>query len=224
MELFTVTIEGNFEIETNNSIKLKKVSYSKKQCEEFLEEAKKYYYTRLIESESTDFNDKYSSSVKYYEQVNLSNIVIKENKFYGVVAVGLGKYDKKFVICTLDNRVYNDYDGSVYSYVDKTYTLIEYTLPYEALDFVHKYYIELDVEVYKQTDEGEKFDSKNKLKYYLTAFDVILVDGKAVGLKHKEKEYRIDQPESMVQKSMEVKTYGCKYNYYYTYIMKEWSC
>ena len=222
MELYTVTTEEKYEVLANKVIPLKKASYSKKQCEEFLEEAKKYYYTRVIESESTDFNDKYSSYAKYYEQVNLSNIVIKENKFYGVIVVGLGDYEKKFIVCSLDEREYNDYDGSVYSYVDKTYSLFQYTLPYEALDFVHKYYIELDVEVYKQTQNGEKFESKNTLKYYLTAFDVIMVDGKAVGLKFKEHEYRLDDLESMVYKYMEVKTYGSKFNYYYTYKMKEW--
>ena len=222
MELYTVINEEKYDVLANGTIKLKKASYSRRQCVEFLEEAKKYYYTRCIESESTDFNDRYSDSVTYYEQVNLDNIVIKENKFYGVIVVGLGEYDKKYIICTLDDNKYKDFDGSVYSYVDKTYTLKEYNLPEEALDFVFKYYIELDVEVYRQISEGEEFESKNTLKYYLTAFNVIMVDGKAVGVKYKEHEYRLDDLESMVYKYMEVKTYGHKFNYYYTYKMKEW--
>ena len=43
MELYTVINEEKYDVLANGTIKLKKASYSRRQCEEFLEEAKKYY-------------------------------------------------------------------------------------------------------------------------------------------------------------------------------------
>ena len=222
MKLFTVASYDDYEIEVNNSLCLKKVDYSYEEYLSFIEEAKKYYYTIVIESESTDFNDRYSSSTTYYEQINRFNIVIKDNKFYGAVVWGLGKIHSEYVVCTLDRMNYNYYDGSCYSYIERTIDLRKYDLSVEALDFVQKYYILTNVKAFKVKKEGEKLDTDSNYKYYLTAHDVILEDGKAVGLKHEGREYRLDMPGGSEHKWVEVKQYGCTYNYYYTSTIVEW--
>ena len=223
MEIYTIATSDDYDVEANNNIYLKKVSYTFEESNRLLEVAKKYYYIYLVESESTDFNDRYSSSNTYYEQINKSNMIVKDNEFYGVIVYGLEKHQKEFYVCTLDNVEYNNFDGSCYSYVDKTYTLREYNLPQEALDFVHKYHISLNIISYKITDSGEEFDFESNHEYYLTAFDVIMENGKAVGLKHRNHEHRIDVEGRNIVKWQEVKQYGYNFNYYYTSKIVEWS-
>ena len=223
MKLFTITNEENHEIVTFDDIYLRKAEYSKKECKAFIEEAKKYYFTYLVESEDTDFNDRYSSSTKYYYQINLSNIVIKEDKFYGVVVSGLGRFNREYIICTFDEKEINIYDGSCYSYVDKTYTLCEYNLPQEALDFVFKYKIVMHQRVCKFINNEDIFDSESETSYYITAYDVIMENGIAVGLKYQGHEYLLNNPESLIYNVTEEKSYDCKYHYYYTYSLVEWS-
>lgn len=223
MKLFTITNEENHEIVTYDNIYLRKAEYSRKECRAFIEEAKKYYFSYNVESESTDFNDRYSSSSIRYYQINLSNIVIKEDKFYGVIASGLGRFDNAYVICTFDKLSVNIYDGSCYSYVDKTYTLHKYDLPQEALDFVYKYKIVMDNKVYKFKNNEEILDSSQIISYYLCAGDVIMENGLPIGVKCEGHEYLLNNPESLVNKKMEEKDYDCRYHYYYTYSLVEWS-
>ena len=58
-----------------------------------------YYYSRRIVSDETDLNDRYHDDVTYYEQINALNMIVKDDKFYGVIVSGLGRYDDYFVIC-----------------------------------------------------------------------------------------------------------------------------
>lgn len=221
MELFTIANENDYEIKSYNKVYLKKISYSEEECIKILNEAKNYFFTRKIESESTDFNDRYSSSTTYYEQINYSNLVVKDNKFNGVVANGLGRYDDFYMVCTLEKIEASWYDGSVYSYIEKTYKLRKYDFPEEALEFIHKYHIHLNLIAKKVVDDEEILDFENNVDYYLTAFDVILVDGVAVGLKYNDHEFRLDVPGSIENKYVEVKYYASKFNYYYTYTLEE---
>ena len=223
MKLFTITSEENHEIVTFDDIYLRKAEYSKKECRAFIEEAKKYYFTYLVESEDTDFNDRYSSSSKYYYQINLSNIVIKEDKFYGVVVCGLDRFNSEYVICTFDQMEHEFHDGSCYSYVDKTYTMHKYDLPSESLDFVYKYKIIMDQRVCKFINNEDIFDSESQHTYYLTAYDVIMENGCAVGLRFNNHEFLLNKPESLVYEVVENKNYACAYHYYQTYKLVKWS-
>ena len=223
MELYTVVSGADYELQSNKGICLKKVNYSLDEYETILETAKRYYYKYVVESESTDFNDKYSSYNSYYIQINHSNLIVKDNKFYGVIVYGLEEYQRECYVCTLDEPSYNDYDGSCYSYVEKTYTLYEYELPEVALDFVHKYFISLNIKSYKVTKDGEEFDLESNHHYRLTAHDVILENGQAVGLKFRGLEYRLDIDGGNIHNWQEEKVYGYTFNYYYTAKLEEWS-
>ena len=107
MEIYTIATSDDYDVKANNNIYLKKVSYTFEESNRLLEVAKKYYYTYLVESESTDFNDRYSSSNTYYEQINKSNMIVKDNEFYGVIVYGLEKHQKEF-----DEKFGNIYGNS----------------------------------------------------------------------------------------------------------------
>ena len=197
MKLFTIATKKEYEIETYHHEYIKKVEYSEADCKRFLEEAKKYYCKYIWESESTDFNDRYSDSSVSYYQINYENMIIKDNEFYGAVVCGLARHNSRYIICTLEKLNARYYDGSDYSYVEQNYQLQKYELPTSAIDFVQEYYIDKVIKYYTERERGDKLKDEYHYEITLTAFDVVMVDGVAVGLKYDGHEYRLDNPESL---------------------------
>lgn len=214
MRLYTIASIDDYEIVTENGIYLKKVRYSKVDCLRFLIDAKKYYYTSAMESKSTDFNDRYSSSYLRYEHINFTNMVIKDNKFYGVMTMGASRYDTLKIVCTLDERKVNYYDGSCYSYIDRDFELIENTDSKEAIEFSYIYYINHNVKIYKLLEDTEVLESDNDNPNYLISRYVIMEEGKPVGFKYRDREYRLND-ETREYTYSEIKQYGYKFNYVY---------
>ena len=215
MKLFTIASIDDYEIETENNIYLKKVRYLKEDCLRFLLEAKKYYYTSEMESESTDFNDRYSSSYFRYEYINFENIVIKDNKFYGVMVMGADRVSSLKIVCTLDKMKVNYYDGSSYSYINRNFEIIENKDSEEAIEFSYKYYINKNVKIYKILEGNEELESNTDYVNHLISSYVIIDSGKPVGFKYEDREYRLND-DSKVYTYSEIKQYGIKYNYVYT--------
>ena len=108
MKLYTVVENSDFK--TIDNVHLSQCEYSLEQYKSFVEEAKKHYlYTRVI-SDETDMNDNYHSDYSYYTQINESNIVIKDNKFFGVIAYGLTRSSSFKAIVSLEKKEISKYE------------------------------------------------------------------------------------------------------------------
>ena len=185
MKLFTLTTSTDHEIVTYHKQYLKLVEYSDDLCQQFLQSAKYYYVKMHAESESTDFNDNYSDSWTNYYPITLQNILVANGNFAGAVVQGTGKYERSYVICTLDTPKAHWYDGSDYSSTSKDYFLLKYDLPECALDIAKDYVITQTSLQYKKGN-GTKPDKLLETYHYthlLMAFDVLVENDVAVGVK-----------------------------------------
>ena len=194
MKLHTLATPQNHEIVTYHKQYLKLVDYSNEDCQKLLDEAKYYYIKMCAESESTDFNDNYSDSWTNYYPITLQNILVANGKFVGAVAQGTGKYGRSYVICTLDIPKAHWYDGSDYSHVSKDFFLQKYDLPVSALDVAKDYHIEQTSLQYKKGDDSEqdKLLQTYHHTHLLMAFDVVVEDGVAIGVKQFEHTFLLD--------------------------------
>ena len=222
MELFTVVEKNENANKVLGGYYIEKKKYSNKEVSKFIEVAKHYYVKVHTETESTDFNDRYSDSWDNYIGCNTLNLVIKEDEVYGFIASGLRKHDEDFVVLTFDKPKLTLIDGSVYSSVDKTYTLHKYNLPIEALDLVQKVTVTRRFKCYKLVDGVEKFDSEGATIFYLNAFDAVIEDDKVLGVKCCDKIFLTDDLSTHNQEYVEEHTLGViKYRYYYNIVLNK---
>jgi hypothetical protein len=218
--LYTVVTGDDYDIKTNNNTCLRKIKYSLKQYKSILLEAMNYYSKRIV-SDEIDLNDRYHDDVTYYNQINALNLVVKDDKFYGVVVSGLGRSDDYFIISTLDNMIVEDSKINGYNSIDCTYKILESNLPLVAKEFDYKYHITWHSESYKVIDGKEVLVLEYKNDCFLLADCVLLEDGVAVGVVFKEHEFRINNPETMQYKKMTTDFYGITYHNYTTYKLIE---
>lgn len=185
MKLHTLATQQNHEIVTYHKQYLKLVEYTQADCQRLMDQAKHYYIKMHGESESTDFNDNYSDSWTNYYPITLQNILVANGNFVGAVVQGTGKYERSYVICTLDTTKAHWYDGSDYSSTSKDYFLLKYDLPECALD-IAKDYVITQTSLQYQKGNGSKPDKLTDTCNYthlLMAFDVLVENGVAIGVK-----------------------------------------
>ena len=184
MKLYTIATQQDCEIVTYHKQYLKLAEYTQADCKRLMDQAK-YYYVKLHgESESTDFNDNYSDSWTNYYPITLQNILVANGNFVGAVVQGTDKYERSYVICTLDTPNAHWYDGSDYSSTSKDYFLLKYDLPECALDIAKDYVITQTSLQYKKGN-GTKPDKLIETYHYthlLMAFDVIVENDVAIGV------------------------------------------
>ena len=98
---------------------LDEIEIDEEAASEIIKEASKYFVHIAIFDESTDFNDNYSSSYFRNHKIDLKDIVVKDNKFYGARVTVTGDYsERKTVVVPLhqDNVLISF--GSEYSSID----------------------------------------------------------------------------------------------------------
>lgn len=185
MKLFTLATSTDYEIITYHKQYLKLVEYTDELCQQFLQSSKHYYIKLHGESESTDFNDNYSDSWTNYYPITLQNILVANGKFAGAVVCGTEKYAKNYIICTTDTPKAHWYDGSGYSSTSKDYFLLQYNLPESALDVAQNYYVAQTTLQYKKGNgtKPDKLTDTYNYTHLLTAFDVVVEDDVAIGVK-----------------------------------------
>lgn len=216
MELYTVVEKNENATKVLGGIYLEKKEYPNKQVKKFIDVAKYYYVKIYTETESTDFNDRYSDSWTNYIGCNFLNVVIKDDEVYGFIANGLGRDNDDFVVLTFEKRELKLIDGSVYSSVDKTFTLCEYDLPEEALDLVQNIRITRSYKCFKLKDDKEKLDIEGSTTYFLNAFDCIISEGEVLGVKCCDRTFMLADETTFIQDYIEEKVHGSmKYRYYY---------
>ncbi len=201
MKLHTLATKQNHEIVTYHKQYLKLVEYTQADCQRLMDQAKHYYIKMHAESESTDFNDRYSDSWTRLFPITLQNILVANGNFVGAVVQGTGKYQRNYVICTLNTPKAHWYDGSDYSSTSKDYFLLKYDLPECALDFAQAYHIAQVTQEYKKGANGNP-DTLQKTYNYthlLMAFDVIVQNQVAVGAKYGDHTYLLADPATISQ-------------------------
>ena len=95
--------ENDYDILTQNGYYIKKIDYTIKEYEDIINEAKKYYYSYRVISNETDMSDRYHSDNTYYYSVNMTNVLVKDKKFYGVILHGLEAIHSYYLIATIKN-------------------------------------------------------------------------------------------------------------------------
>ena len=185
MKLHTLATQQNHEIVTYHKQYLKLVEYTQADCQRLMDQAKYYYIKLHAESESTDFNDNYSDSWTNYYPITLQNILVANGNFVGAVVQGTGKYERSYVICTLDTTKAHWYDGSDYSSTSKDYFLLKYDLPECALDIAKDYVITQTSLQYTKGNgsKPDKLTDTYNYTHLLMAFDVLVENGVAIGVK-----------------------------------------
>ena len=185
MKLYTIATQQDCEIVTYHKQYLKLAEYTQAHCQRLMDQAK-YYYVKLHgESESTDFNDNYSDSWTNYYPITLQNILVANGNFVGAVVQGTGKYERSYVICTIDAPKAHWYDGSDYSSTSKDYFLLKYDLPECALDIAKDYVISQTSLQYIKGNgsKPDKLTDTYNYTHLLMAFDVLVENGVAIGVK-----------------------------------------
>ena len=185
MKLHTLATQQNYEIVTYHKQYLKLVEYTQADCQRLMDQAKYYYIKLHAESESTDFNDNYSDSWTNYYPITLQNILVANGNFVGAVVQGTGKYERSYVICTIDAPKAHWYDGSDYSSTSKDYFLLKYDLPECALDIAKDYVITQTSLQYTKGNgsKPDKLTDTYNYTHLLMAFDVLVENGVAIGVK-----------------------------------------
>ena len=211
MLLFTIANENDYEIKTKNGYYLKKVDYTKEEYEAIINEAKKYYYSYRVESFETDMSDNYHSDNTYYYSITFQNVLVKDKKFYGAITNGLGKRNTYYLVATIDNNVIDDSEVNGYNSIDRTYKLLPYKLDECTFDLPLKYYVTVHVITTRIKDGKEELFSDNTYYEYPLAFDVIVKENKAVGIKARNLEFIIDDPSTHIQTKIKEDFAGYKY-------------
>lgn len=217
MLLFTIVDENDYEILTQNKYCLKKVDYTIEEYNVIINEAKKYYYSYRVISDKTDMSDRYHSDDTYYYSVNMTNVLVKDKKFYGVILHGLGPYHNYYLVATIDDAIIDDSELNGYNSIDRTYKLLPYDIEGEALDFAVKYYVTCHKKTMKVKDEKEELFADSIWDYYPIADDVIVKDGKAIGVKIRDHEYILEDKQSLYYSTFKEEFYGYKYREYADY-------
>ena len=197
MLLFTIANENDYDILTKNLYYLKKVDYTKEEYETIINEAKKYYFSYNIVIDDTDMSDKYHSDDTTYYSINITNMLVKDKKFYGVILHGLQAIHSYYLVATIEDAIIDDSEVNGYNSIDRTYKLLPYDIEGEALDFAVKYYVTCHKKTVKVKDGNEELFSDSIWDFFPLADDVIVKDGKAIGVKIRGHEYILDDKPSL---------------------------
>ena len=222
MELYTVVEPNDNAVKAIGGIYIEKKEYSNKELKKYLEIAKHYYIHIYTETESTDFNDRYSDSWSKDIPCNYLNLVIKEDQLYGFIAYGLERL-REIVILTFEKDSLRLFDGSDYSSIDREFTLKKYAFDEAVLDIPMKYKVTRTQTSYKvKNDELVEPPLEGRATYNLTCFDVVVSDGMPVGIKVGEVSFDLNNPETFVQEVISDDILGVqKYHNIYKYELVE---
>ncbi|MBE6143066.1 MAG: hypothetical protein E7177_03665 [Erysipelotrichaceae bacterium] len=106
MKLYTIVEDKEVLITScNNNLKVGLKEYSYKEYLSFIEEVKKYYLHEYHYWYTTDMSDRDEGSNVEKYTINHSNMVIRDNKVYGVL-VKTGNNYPKYYICTFEKGEY----------------------------------------------------------------------------------------------------------------------
>lgn len=217
MLLFTLTDENDYDILTQNGYYIKKIDYTIKEYEDIINEAKKYYYSYRVISNETDMSDRYHSDNTYYYSVNMTNVLVKDKKFYGVILHGLEAIHSYYLIATINDTIIGDSEINGYNSIDRTYKLLPYDIEGEALDFAVKYYVTCHKKTMKVKDGNEELFADSIWDFFPLADDVIVNNGKAIGVKIKDHDFILQDKKSLYYSTFKEEFCGYMYREYADY-------
>ena len=113
------------------------------------------------------------------------------------------------------------YDGGAYSSTSKDYFLLKYDLPECALDFAQAYHIAQVTKEYKKGNgsKPDKLTDTYNYTHLLMAFDVLVENGVAIGVKHNNRTYLLADPTTLSQTFTEQDEYVASRYYIKTFTL-----
>ena len=97
MKLYTYCDEKNSEIKLSCSGGIKKEEYTYEEYLSYLEEAKKFYVHMLHYYYETDMSDYDEGRIYNDFSINYNNMIIKDNKLFGVLVNTNGMFPKLYI-------------------------------------------------------------------------------------------------------------------------------
>lgn len=203
MNLYTICDKNKSLIDLKSIHGIKFQDYSMDDYNKFIEVAKKHYVSRLYHWYETDLNDSNSGDVRYDYPIIYTNMVIKDNKLFGVLVKATGSYsDSEYYILEFNKKhehAYLDGGYNVYSYdwwikdkdLDNLDTLnasSNYALLYEKISY-----------------KDDKIYSYERNVIGFLQEDCIIKDGSIIGLSYKNDdlyEFIFSNKDSLIQKKV----------------------
>lgn len=190
MKIYTIVQNSNFK--TIDNVYLSQCEYSLEQYKSFVEEAKKYYlYTRVV-SDETDMNDNYHSDHSYLTRIYQNNIVIKDNKFFGVVAHGLGRYSSFKAIVSLEKEEISKNEEEGYNSTSRMFKLCKYDYNDEILNYPYEHCIKVESFVREDSEGKEIVKKESERIISLDCSYLVIKNDKVVGVKLNDIDFTFD--------------------------------
>ena len=200
MKLYTICSKEESLIDLKSTQGVKFQEYSMKDYEFFIEIAKKYYIQRYFSWYETDMSDSDSGSITDYYPINYNNMVVKDNKLYGVLVKTRGSlaeyylldFEKKQMSAALGGG-YNDLDYD-WCIKDNSFTNLE------AINVSSNYILLCEKIAYN----GSKLYSYEREVVGFLPQDCIIKNGCIIGLSYKNDsllEFIFSNEESLTKKT-----------------------
>ena len=207
MKLYTICKLNECEIKTEDNYGIKLVEYSVSDYKRFIEKAMSHYVCYHRYWYDTDMSDSSSGTITRKFSINQSNMVIKDNELYGILANCNMNYPKYYIYqfgkeklkIELGGGYCDDSHEWVYkendlSNLETLYASLSYVLIKEKICFSNKNE-ETKMYLYERTIIG------------LLQKDCLIENGKVVGFTYDNNNFILASLDSFVQKTHERREY-----------------
>ena len=206
MRLYTYCLKDEAEILCYNKKEgVKLVEYSYEDYLNFIEEAKKYYINYYHYWYETDMSDRDEGSTSDNYPVNYSNIVIRDNKLYGVLVKNSDDFPDYQILVLKNEKVKLElgggYNENSFEWVLKKHEIHEETFNYVL---VHEL---IQVSTDKNNEEKHLSIYKRKIIGFL-AKNQIFENDKLVGFTYDNYQFKLDDSSTWINKISKEKEYN----------------
>lgn len=225
MKLYTYCNEKECDIKCYNSGAVKLIEYTYDDYNRFIKKVKSKYIKAYHSWYETDMSDSDSGSNCKSFPINHTNIIIKDNKIYGVLIKTFGMFPKYFIF-PLEKEKYavelsGGYDSDYYEWKYENYDL-ESVNTYEAS---LKYLLIIENISYQIKDNNKEISLYLREVIGFVQSDFIVKNNKVIGLKYDNHEFIFDNPDSLRIEKTDISSYpdySCeKYTLYKLVIIDE---
>lgn len=201
MKLYTYCKKDEAEILCyNKEDGVKLVEYSFEDYLKLIEEAKKYYITYYHYWYDTDMSDSDEGSSSDSYPINFSNMIIKDNKLYGVLVKNSNDFPDYLILELKKENVKLELGGG-YNTNSFTWSLKKHKVDEETSNYVLVHEI-IQVSTNKNTRKKSLSIYKRKILGFLDKNQVFEND-KLVGFNYYGNEFRLDDSSNWIQKNIE---------------------
>ena len=209
MHFYTVCTKKEGALALPNNLFVEKQDYDAARTRALMSYVKHFYIRIDVESEDTDFNDRYSHSSTRLVPCNAENLIVKDGEPYGFIAYGLERFERPFIVLTEENPKAWDGEHSGYSSLDRDFYLKRYECKEAVMELAARYRLVTVTKDYKIKDGHimKKSETVSERVKYFTAFDVENEDGAYV-LKDERITYRVPDEENEIKETVEDRVLG----------------